>query len=706
MIRNTLGCGLVALCLTGSVAPAALAAPSPRMLLETVDLTGLAVSPDGRRVAFRQEQASVEHNTYLSGWFVQSLDGEGPPRRLADGGAPLRGLYGPSLNEAPQWSSDNRWIYYRALIDGAVQIWRAAADGSSAEPVSHDLADVESFTLSSDSRRLLYTVGAARERIRRAEQAEADQGVRIDRTVPIGQGVFRSGYINGRLADVRLTGDWMDRRGLLADQPQQQVVVDLATLASRDASAEDIAAFADRSPVAVLKASNAPPNGTDLRARSAASGAVAFIQAVGASTILRVAADARSSASTACAAKTCQNIRIAGLAWRPGRDEVVFTTSDRQRGDQSLYDWDVATSAVRLIVSAPGLIGGGRGDTLGESCAVGAAVAVCVTAAADTPPRLERVDLQTGRRAVLYDPNAALAASRGPRAQFLQWTDAEGHAFTGQYFPAATGSSAGPAPLFITYYACPGFLRGGIGEEWPLASLAGAGIAALCVQAPPIDAAHQDQLANYNAALSGVRHIVAMLQARGQVDPSRVGMGGLSFGSEVVMWLAMKSNLLAAGSIASPSVTPTYYRVHDLQGESFRANLMRAWGLGPPGETSDRWKQMSPAFNVAQIQAPLLMQMPEQEYIEALDYFVPLAKSPTPTELYVFPNEPHLMITPRHQLAAFDRNLDWFRFWLQDYVDPDPLKADQYRRWQAMRVRAQAAGQHPGRAAPASGVSR
>jgi dipeptidyl aminopeptidase/acylaminoacyl peptidase len=410
-----------------------------------------------------------------------------------------------------------------------------------------------------------------------------------------------------------------------------------------------------------------------------------------------VAADANVSASTTCTAKPCQDVRIEGLAWRPGRGEVVFTTGDRQRGGQSLYDWDVATGAVRLIVSVQGLIGGGRGDTLGESCAVGAAVAACVTASADTPPRLERVDLQTGRRAVLYDPNTALAEARGPRAQFLQWTDDQGHIFTGQYFPPATGPTAGPAPLFITYYACPGYLRGGIGEEWPLASLAGAGIAALCVQAPPIDASHQDQLANYNAALSGVRRIVAMLQARGQVDPSRVGMGGLSFGSEVVMWLAMKSNLLAAGSIASPSVTPTYYRIHDLQGASFRANLMRAWGLGPPGETPDRWKQMSPAFNVERIQAPLLMQMPEQEYIEALDYFVPLTQSPTPTELYVFPNEPHLMITPRRQLAAYDRNLDWFRFWLQDYVDPDPLKADQYKRWQAMRVRALAAGQHPGR---------
>ena len=27
----------------------------------------------------------------------------------------------------------------------------------------------------------------------------------------------------------------------------------------------------------------------------------------------------------------------------------------------------------------------------------------------------------------------------------------------------------------------------------------------------------------------------------------------------------------------------------------------------------------------------------------------------------------------------------WFRFWLQDYEDPDPAKAEQYARWRELR---------------------
>jgi hypothetical protein len=84
------------------------------------------------------------------------------------------------------------------------------------------------------------------------------------------------------------------------------------------------------------------------------------------------------------------------------------------------------------------------------------------------------------------------------------------------------------------------------------------------------------------------------------------------------------------------------------------------------------------------------MQMPEQEYISALDYFIPLTKLSTPVELDVFPNEPHQKFQPRHKLAVYNRNLDWFRFWLQGYVDPDPLKVPQFQRWEIMRSRAAA----------------
>jgi dipeptidyl aminopeptidase/acylaminoacyl peptidase len=173
-------------------------------------------------------------------------------------------------------------------------------------------------------------------------------------------------------------------------------------------------------------------------------------------------------------------------------------------------------------------------------------------------------------------------------------------------------------------------------------------------------------------------------------------MGGLSFGSDVVLWVAMKSNLLAAASVTSPSVSPNYVLLHSLEGAAFRAGVKASWGLGAPDQTPDRWKLVSPAFNVAAIHAPVLFQMPEQEYVQALDYVLPLAASPTPADLYVFPNEPHNKVQPRHKLAAYTRNLDWYRFWLQGYVDPDPVKAAQYDHWRALQSRAQQAGQHPG----------
>lgn len=34
--------------------------------------------------------------------------------------------------------------------------------------------------------------------------------------------------------------------------------------------------------------------------------------------------------------------------------------------------------------------------------------------------------------------------------------------------------------------------------------------------------------------------------------------------------------------------------------------------------------------------------------------------------------------------TAYERNLDWFRYWLQGYEDPNPAKAEQYKHWEAM----------------------
>src|SRR3546814_610234 len=127
---------------------------SPRRLLEVADLTALVTSPDGSSVAFRLERASVVRNTYDIFWYVQAMDGKAPPRWIADGGVLLHDTAGGSVPGDAVWSPDGRWIYYCALVDGQLAVWRAAVDGSGAEPVTHDPANVRDFALSADGKTL------------------------------------------------------------------------------------------------------------------------------------------------------------------------------------------------------------------------------------------------------------------------------------------------------------------------------------------------------------------------------------------------------------------------------------------------------------------------------------------------------------------------------------------------------------------------
>jgi dipeptidyl aminopeptidase/acylaminoacyl peptidase len=93
---------------------------------------------------------------------------------------------------------------------------------------------------------------------------------------------------------------------------------------------------------------------------------------------------------------------------------------------------------------------------------------------------------------------------------------------------------------------------------------------------------------------------------------------------------------------------------------------------------------ISPYYSVERVRAPVLMQMSEQEYRSALEYAVPLIRAHR-ADVYVFPNEPHQKYQPRHKLAVYKRNLDWFRFWLLGEEDRDPAKAAQYAHWRQMR---------------------
>ena len=85
---------------------------------------------------------------------------------------------------------------------------------------------------------------------------------------------------------------------------------------------------------------------------------------------------------------------------------------------------------------------------------------------------------------------------------------------------------------------------------------------------------------------------------------------------------------------------------------------------------------------------------PPLSLAKSFEVFSGLNRLNKPVELYYYPNESHEPNHPQARLATMQRNVDWYRFWLKGEEDPDPAKAEQYKRWRELR-KLQTAQQQP-----------
>jgi hypothetical protein len=102
-------------------------------------------------------------------------------------------------------------------------------------------------------------------------------------------------------------------------------------------------------------------------------------------------------------------------------------------------------------------------------------------------------------------------------------------------------------------------------------------------------------------------------------------------------------------------------------------------------EIQSNWQQLAMSLNVDQIHTAILENDSDTEYQIYLPVYRPLLDLGKPVELYLYPEELHVRNQPKHRYEIYERNLDWFLFWLKNEERANPEKEDQYRRWRELR---------------------
>jgi dipeptidyl aminopeptidase/acylaminoacyl peptidase len=617
----------------------------------------VTLSPDRKKISFLMQQAVPETNDYRLGIFVMDLRLGASPIRVDTGGELIRktvtGVGGEIKNTgfpvtiSPIWSKDGRAIYFLKRLGQSTQIWRAWANGSGSEQITHDDGDVVEFAIAKSGTRLTYAIQVIDPIVQAAQSAEALRGYRYDaRFMPLfasGPNAFPSmqkTIVNIDLrSGERVSGSASDRQFL--------------EVASRETVARDAATTSDGRPAKIIQ-------DTD--------------PILGKST--RLVAVAPNGRSYRCTVAACSGAET--LWWNPEGKRVRYLRRESWGNSvTAAYEWRPGSARPEHLYSTE--------DALIDCQPIDDNL-LCVRERSTVPRQIILLSPRTGHSDVLFDPNPNFGQFSLGKVERLHWRNAFGiETFGDIVYPV--GYVPGRAyPLIVVQYISRGFLRGGVGDEFPIQVFANNGYAVLSVQRPSatrlvpeaktrmeLERQLLDGFKDRRSVLSSIEAGVNILTARGIADPGRIGITGLSDGSSTVQFAAINSKMFRAGSVSGCCWDPFQ---DAFMGPTVTAAFHQ---MGWPSLIENRssfWDHMSLIGNAKSVSFPILMQQSDDEFRGAVPSFTALRQAGKSAALFVFPNEYHFKWQPAHRLAVYERNLRWFDFWLRDLGDGSEWKED------------------------------
>jgi dipeptidyl aminopeptidase/acylaminoacyl peptidase len=302
-------------------------------------------------------------------------------------------------------------------------------------------------------------------------------------------------------------------------------------------------------------------------------------------------------------------------------------------------------------------------------------------------PTLWASNLRTHRAHLIWNPNPELQDLDFGQASVYHWKDEAGRDWTGGLVKPVGYVPGRRYPLVIQMYNFREhqFLTDGTDPSaFAARQLASAGFVVLQIQKQSTVLSDVDA----QISLAGYESAIRRLSDDGLVDRERVGVVGFSW----TCWYAVNAiikvpHLFAAATIADGLDNSYMQYLLFSPGDSSLPEQFEAIRGGKPfGAGLDRWIRDAPGFHLDQVETPVRIEaINPTSVLQEWELYSSLYMQHKPVDMIYFPNGTHIHQEPLERLESQQGNVDWMRFWLQGYEDPDPAKRKQYERWHKLR---------------------
>ena len=306
------------------------------------------------------------------------------------------------------------------------------------------------------------------------------------------------------------------------------------------------------------------------------------------------------------------------------------------------------------------------------------------------PPRIFAIDPGAGQKSLLMDLNPQFEHLALARVEEVVWK-ASGHqeVKAGLYWPLDYVAGQKYPLVIQTHGWSPD--RFWIDGPWTTAfaaqALAGKGFFVLQVPDPDWHLVETPKEAP--AAMAVYDGAIDLLDRKGLIDRHCIGITGFSRTYLYVTYTLTHSKHHFAAADIADGIDYSYFQyMLGANADQTRAAEFDSLNGAPPfGKGLLRWLKVSPAFLMDKIETPVRIQtLYPASLLGDWHWFSGLITLGKPVEMIYIPGGAHILEKPWDRMISQQGNVDWFCFWLKGEEDPDPAKAEQYKRWHNLRA--------------------